>query len=372
MKGRDFGRVLELFCGLLIIMPSMWLFGDARQAGLAENKGITELASPANVVQYVRDRFEIPKSTKVDAEPVQHSGSPYLYQTVITVDDGEQKRALNAFITDDGQCFALGSLFVLNGASVADIAKCVREATTLPATAKITVGAFTGTPFKDLIRSTVTVEVGTKAQKSELFVTRDRRIGILGLALPFRRDFVEQLINTKNQPSVGAAQAPVTIVEYADLECPTCALFQKFLETEFLPKYGSKVRIIFKEFPLSFHEWSMSAAVANECAYQIDPSAFLGYRSMIFENQAAISAANVRDRLLGLGEQAGVDRARLSSCLDSKASLSRVDSSRKEAQILGINGTPTFSINGRIVLNPSPAVFYKTVDEALSEGHKPR
>ena len=71
-----------------------------------------------------------------------------------------------------------------------------------------------------------------------------------------------------NQPRPGACT--VTIVEYADLECPRCAMVQKFLEAEFLPKYGSRVRLDVQEFPLSFHTWSTSAAVANECAYKID------------------------------------------------------------------------------------------------------
>jgi len=372
MKRGELGRVLALSCGLLILAPSAWLVADVHQPGRTEDKEIADLASPANVAQYVRDRFQIPETTKVDAEPVQHSRLPHFYQTVVTVDDGKQKQAINAFISDDAQCFALGSVFALGGASEADIIRCVREAAALPATAKVAVGAFTGTPFKNFLRSTVTVEVGTKAQKGELFITRDRRVGILGLALPFRRDFVEQLIDTKNQPSIGAAQAPVTIVEYADLECPGCAAFQRFLETEFLPKYKSKVRIVFKEFPLSFHEWSTTAAVANECAYQIDAATFFGYRSMIFGNQTTISAANARERLLGLGEQAGLNRTRLSSCLDSEASLGRIEASRKEAQILGISKTPTFFVNGRMVIGPSETTFYKIVDETLATASKQR
>jgi len=149
-------------------------------------------------------------------------------------------------------------------------------------------------------------------------VTRNHRTGILGLVLPFRRDFVERLIDAKDQPSAGPADARVTIVEYADLECPTCAYFQKFLDSEFFPHYGKKVRVVFKEFPLTFHTWSTTAAVGNECAYQIDPSKFLNYRTLIFTNQEIINATNVREQLLHLGEQAGLNPFTLSSCLDTK------------------------------------------------------
>ena len=49
----------------------------------------------------------------------------------------------------------------------------------------------------------------------------------------------------------------MTIVEYADLECPTCARMHEFLETKVVPRYGNKVRIVFKEFPLPMHDWSI-------------------------------------------------------------------------------------------------------------------
>jgi hypothetical protein len=67
------------------------------------------------------------------------------------------------------------------------------------------------------------------------------------------------------------------------LECPYCAQFQKFLDRDFLPKYASEVRFIFKEFPLSKHPWPMAAAFANECAYTIDSGSFARFRSLIFD-----------------------------------------------------------------------------------------
>lgn len=371
MKRCGLGNVLVLFCVLHVLAAPICLWGEARGPGPAGGSEVSKFATPGKVEQYIRDRFQIPEGTNVSAQPLRPADVANFYQTVVTVNDGKQARAFNAFLTEDARCLALGSVFALSDASNADIIRCVREAASLPPTAKITVGTFTKTPLKGFLRSTVTVELGTKSEKGDLFIAQDRKVGVLGLLLPFRRDFVEQLIDTHDQPSLGAAHARVTIVEYADLECPGCALLQKFLETEFLPKYKSQVRMVFKEFPLSFHTWSMTAALANECAYQIAPTTFFGFRSMIFENQTTISAANVRDRLLTLGENAGLDRVRLTSCLDSKASSGRVETSHLEAETLGINGTPSFSINGRVVWGtPSPAAFYKMVDEALTEASK--
>jgi protein-disulfide isomerase len=106
--------------------------------------------------------------------------------------------------------------------------------------------------------------------------------------------------------------------------------------------------------------------VANECAYQINPSAFPRYRSLIFANQNVINAANAREMLLGLGDNAGVDRSTLATCMDSKASLARVEASRQEGKDLGVDRTPTSFVNGRIFVGlPSEAAFYKIVDDAL-------
>jgi len=167
-------------------------------------------------------------------------------------------------------------------------------------------------------------------------------------------------------PSLGPSNAPVTVVEYADLQCPACARLHEFLEKQLLPKYGDKVRVIFKEFLIPGHDWSATAALANECAYQIKPSAFPGYRTLIFASQNAINASNVRELLLGLGNDAGLERSTLAACIDSKASLSRVEAARQEGKDLGVIKTPTTFVNGRIIVGlASQATFDKIVDEAL-------
>jgi protein-disulfide isomerase len=145
-----------------------------------------------------------------------------------------------------------------------------------------------------------------------------------------------------------------------------CGKLHEFLEKELLPKYGDKVRVIFKEFPLPMHDWSLTAAIANECVYEIKPGAFAPYRSLIFQNQSTTNVANVRDSLLGYADQVGVDRIRLAGCLDSKASLPRVEEGAREAKQLEIQSTPTCFINGRMLVGyPSGEAYDKAVDAAL-------
>ena len=116
------------------------------------------------------------------------------------------------------------------------------------------------------------------------------------------------------------------------------------------------------------HDWSHPAAIANECVYQIKPEAFAPYRSLIFQNQSSTNVATVRDTLLGYADQVGVDRVRLAGCLDSKASLPRVDAGTREGKHLEVSSTPTCFINGRMLVGfPSAEAYYKAVDAALKE-----
>jgi protein-disulfide isomerase len=116
------------------------------------------------------------------------------------------------------------------------------------------------------------------------------------------------------------------------------------------------------------HDWSQPAAIANECVYQIKPEAFAAYRSLVFQNQSTTNVANVRDNLLGYADQVGMDRAKLAGCLDSKASLPRVEAGAREAKELDLASTPTSFINGSILVGfTTPDAYYKAVDAALKD-----
>ncbi len=295
--------------------------------------------SADKIVQYIRQHFGVPETVKLTAEPLHNSSFAGFFETVVTSDDGKQRRPSNVFVTKDGHYIVLGNLFGVATEPKAEIERHVRLTSKLAPGTELTVGPFTNSAFPEFLKSTLTASLGTNKQTGEVWLTRDSKIGILGNVLPFENDNdVERLIVTRNQPSVGPASAPVTIVEYADLECPTCARFHEFLEKELLP------------------------------AYQINPSAFVPYRSLIFKNQSSITVTNVRDTMLQYGEEAGIDRLRLAACIDSKASLPRIEASRHEAEKLGVTSTPTSFINGRILLGGPPAPdFYKIIDEALAQ-----
>jgi protein-disulfide isomerase len=250
------------------------------------------------------------------------------------------------------------------------IIKYVRERFGVPAATKLTVSPFEDSEFGDFYKTTIHVDNGKQKSAQQIYVTKDGHYLVIGniytLGADPRRE-VERTISLQDQASVGPANAPVTIVEFADLECPTCARMHQFLENNVIPKYRNKVRIVFKEFPLvQIHDWALTAAIADQCSYQLDPAAYVRYRTAIFQNQGLINAVNVRTLLLDFGERAGLNRLKLATCIDSKASLPRVEASVREGQELGVSSTPTLFINGTPVIGlPQPDQFYKIIDNAL-------
>ncbi len=333
------------------------------------------------LLHYVRQRFGIPDGVKLTAAPLQDSEYHDFYQTTVYVQNGKQKSAQPVFVTKDGRYMAIGIVFVASqtvqdpvalntSATEQKIVQYVRERFRVPDATKLTVAPFQDSEFHDFLQTTITADNGTQKTAQPAYITKDGHYMLLGnlYALDVDpRKAVEHDISLVGQPTVGPADAPVTIVEYADLECPMCAETQKFFAQDLIPKYGNKIRIVFKEFPLvTIHDWALTAAMANECAYELDPSAFFRYRSMIFKNQSLINGANVRTLLLDFGQRVGLNRLRLATCIDSKQSLPRVEADAREGQELGIASTPTLFVNGRPVVGlPAPEEFYKIIDQAL-------
>jgi protein-disulfide isomerase len=356
------GGVLLLVAGVLITL------GVAKPKANASD----DAALDEKIVSYVRQRFGIPDTVKLTTTPFQPSNFSGFLTSTITTDDGKEPRKTAIFLTDDRHYLILGFLFAVSADPKGEIVQHAREQFKVPEATSVTAGPFHNSDFRNFLATPVTFENGKQKQTLDFYITKDNRTLVLGsifnLGLDLKREALRTIVTT-NQPTQGPAHAPVTIVEYADLECPMCGHLHEFLEKELLPKYGDKVRVIFKEFPLvQIHDWSLTAAIANECVYEIKPEAYAPYRSLIFQNQSGTNAANVRDALMGYADQVGVDRVKLAGCLDSKASLPRVNMGMGEGKRLEIQSTPTCFINGRMLVGyPSPEAYYKAVDAALKE-----
>jgi protein-disulfide isomerase len=347
----------------------------ARGVARSKTNAVDDTALDEKITSFVRARFGIPVTVKITASPIQASSFQGFLTSTITTDDGKQQRNTSVFLTNDRRYLIVGQLFALGKDPQNEMIQHIHQELKVPETTTLTVGPFHDSGIPNFLAVTIAAQSDKGKQTEDFYATSDKQVFVMGkilnLGVDLRREALRTMA-TVNQPSQGPAHAPVTIVEYADLECPMCGKLHLFLENDLLPKYGDKVRVIFKEFPLvQIHDWSLTAAIANECVYKLKPEAFAPYRTLIFQNQSTTNAANVRDNLLAYADQVGVDRSSLAGCLDSKASMPRIDEGTSEARQLEVQSTPTCFINGRMLVGfVSPDAYYKAVDAALQEGKK--
>lgn len=352
-------------CALILIAISVFA-----QTKKAEKDPALPAVSSEKIISYVRAKFGVSDNVVLAVDPFKSSEESGYLASAIEVGTGKDKKTNPFMVSKDGRTIVFGNLVPLSGEMAQAIEQQIRQANKLPANVKLSVGAFRASKFSGFEETTLSADDGGKKQAQPFFVTRDHHFLLIGsifsLDIPPNVQAL-RTISVVNQPSQGPANAPVTIVEYADLECPTCARLHQLFEEDLVPKYGNKIRIVFKEFPLyQIHDWAVNGAVASQCVYEINPAAFVNFRSLVFQHQASITGANYRDALLQYASEAGVDSARLAGCLDTRASLPRVEASMHEGQALNVNQTPSCFINGRLVVAANPDDYYHAIDEALA------
>lgn len=165
-------------------------------------------------------------------------------------------------------------------------------------------------------------------------------------------------ISTHDQPSLGNANAPVTIVAFTDYQCPSCAAMHPTLE-RLVNESGGKVKLVTRDFPLSQHTEALKAAEAAEAARE--QGKYWEYIHILLRNQSALTV----DKLKGYATELALDRTRFDAALDSGKFAESVQRDLEEGMKLGINGTPTIFINGRRVSAQSYEDLKTTIDAAL-------
>ena len=149
-------------------------------------------------------------------------------------------------------------------------------------------------------------------------------------------------IDLDGRPVYGPEQAPVTVVVFADFECPHCRMEAGHLR-EVIDGSQGKARLVFKHFPLGHHEVAKRAAVAAEIAHH--EGKFWAMHDLIFDNQLDLTEPLIAD----LAQQAGLDPGRFAAAYAADAGLKAVEADIAEGKALGIAATPTVYVNGREV-----------------------
>src|SRR5271154_385571 len=153
-------------------------------------------------------------------------------------------------------------------------------------------------------------------------------------------------VSLNDRPTQGPADAPVTIVEFADFECPYCAHAFSVLEALVSTKYKNNVKVIFKNYPLNVHPWAMKAAEAAECARLQNPAAFWDFARYFYTNQGSINAKNVQDTVDKLAKAQNLDAPSLKACMNNPQTEARIKQDQLDGNTIHVSSTPTFFVNG--------------------------
>jgi len=161
-------------------------------------------------------------------------------------------------------------------------------------------------------------------------------------------------------PARGPKDAPVTIVEFSDFECPYCGAAHDTVE-QVMSTYAGKVRLVYRQFPLSFHPHAAKAAEASLCA--ADQGKFWEYHDVLFKNQKKLDPTDLKAH----ATEVGIDSQKFGQCLDSGDKKKAVDADQQAGLQAGVGGTPAFFING-IFLNGAQPIdeFKKIIDGELA------
>ena len=170
-----------------------------------------------------------------------------------------------------------------------------------------------------------------------------------------------------SSPRWGAADAKVTIVEFSDFQCPYCKQGAEILK-QIKNKYGKKVTVVFKNFPLPFHTNAKGAAIAALCANEQGSDKFWRLHDFMFANQAALTRDALKEAVGNAGNKLGLDKSKFASCLDSNKYLKAVEADMEAGRKVGVKSTPTFFVNGMIVNGARPmAEFSELIDAELAK-----
>lgn len=160
--------------------------------------------------------------------------------------------------------------------------------------------------------------------------------------------------------SRGEKNAPVTIVEFSDFQCPFCKTATATIK-QVLDKYPGQVRLVFRDFPLvSLHPQAPKAHEAARCA--AEQGKFWEYHDVLFERSPRMAPQDLKQ----YAQELKLDTAAFNQCLDSGKYVAEIDKDTKEGAGLGLTGTPSFFINGRQIVGAQPlAAFQKIIDGEL-------
>jgi protein-disulfide isomerase len=190
---------------------------------------------------------------------------------------------------------------------------------------------------------------------------RQRYVDVLKSKTPVRLTLEPpRLTVAANGPSRGAVAAPIQMIEFSDFQCPFCLRAHATVE-QVLKTYGDRIHFVYRHYPLPTHPAARPAAEASACA--AEQGKFWPYHDRLFEQPSRLSATDLKQHAVDLG----LDASRFNACVDSQKYKAQVEADMKDGDEAGVNGTPAFFINGRMLSGAQPFdAFKRIIDEELA------
>jgi len=221
----------------------------------------------------------------------------------------------------------------------------------------------------ELLEVPVTVSMGGQSDTAIVYVSKTGNFLLRGELTDMSVDpfaDIRSKLHVGTSPSIGPRDAKITLIEFADFECPSCRQLDLVLR-EILPRHP-EIRLVFKHYPLTdIHPWAMTAAIASQCAFQQNPSAFWKIHDAIFDAQDVISPSNVWDKMLDLVTQQGLNVEDYRACIINPETASQVKETIDEGHELAITATPTTFVNYRRVVGPDKPMIEQYIGFSQSQ-----
>lgn len=169
-------------------------------------------------------------------------------------------------------------------------------------------------------------------------------------------------VSSEGAPFQGAVEAKVTLVEFSDFQCPFCAKGAEIL-ANLKKKYGNKIKVVFKNFPLEFHKDARKAAEAGLCINDQNTKMFWSFHDYLFKNQDKLN-----DEGLAAGAKfVGANVDNFKKCLEERKFAQQVAKDIADGKNASVKSTPTFFVNGQLISGAMPLeIFSELIDEQLA------
>lgn len=296
---------------------------------------------------FLQRRFRLPSASDVVVGPTKPSPIPGMTERIVKMHNDAGQSGAFVVYTDTAGKTAILSDVEVGPATPGPLhglwSRALRPANQPP-----------GAPAKSVL---ITDSPGKAILGTEMDLSKD----------PWGRLNLDKL-HLGDRATLGPDDAPVTIIEFGDLECPFCARAFSEIETAVNTTHKGKVRLIFKHFPLNIHPWAMQAAIAAECVRRQNPKAFWSFAGDVYRDQGAINPQNLREHVSTYVGQLGLDQQVLNACIMAPGAEAQVTQDRDDGIATGVNSTPTFLVNGiELVGLPSDKTFEYVVSSELKQ-----